>query len=101
MAESSFDVVSSVDMQEMKNAIGQAMKEITTRFDLKGTGSNVKGTVSVLPPAPFNSVAAGTAAADNVQAITVKNTGDAPLTISAAGLQTGANARTIWADSLG
>src|SRR6478735_3808853 len=61
--------------------------------NLKGTGSNVKGTVSVLPPAPFNSVAAGTAAADNVQAITVKNTGDAPLTISAAGLQTGANAR--------
>lgn len=42
MAESSFDVVSSVDMQEMKNAIGQAMKEITTRFDLKGTGSNIE-----------------------------------------------------------
>jgi uncharacterized protein YajQ (UPF0234 family) len=29
-------------MQEMKNAIGQAMKEITTRFDLKGTGSNIE-----------------------------------------------------------
>ena len=42
MAESSFDVVSSVDMQEMKNAIGQAMKEISTRFDLKGTGSNIE-----------------------------------------------------------
>ena len=42
MAESSFDVVSTVDMQEMKNAIGQAMKEITTRFDLKGTGSNIE-----------------------------------------------------------
>jgi uncharacterized protein YajQ (UPF0234 family) len=41
MAESSFDVVSSVDLQEVKNAIGQAMKEITTRFDLKGTGSEV------------------------------------------------------------
>jgi len=36
MAESSFDVVSSVDLQEVKNAISQAMKEITTRFDLKG-----------------------------------------------------------------
>jgi uncharacterized protein YajQ (UPF0234 family) len=42
VADSSFDVVSSVDMQEMKNAIGQAMKEITTRFDLKGTGSNIE-----------------------------------------------------------
>ena len=41
MAESSFDVVSSVDLQEVKNAIAQAMKEITTRFDLKGTGSDI------------------------------------------------------------
>ena len=41
MAESSFDVVSSVDLQEVKNAISQAMKEITTRFDLKSTGSEV------------------------------------------------------------
>jgi uncharacterized protein YajQ (UPF0234 family) len=42
MAESSFDVVSSVDLQEVKNAIAQAMKEITTRFDLKGSGSNIE-----------------------------------------------------------
>jgi cyclic-di-GMP-binding protein len=42
VAESSFDVVSSVDLQEVKNAVAQAMKEITTRFDLKGTGSNVE-----------------------------------------------------------
>ena len=41
MAESSFDIVSTVDLQEVKNAIAQAMKEITTRFDLKGTGSEV------------------------------------------------------------
>jgi cyclic-di-GMP-binding protein len=41
MADSSFDVVSSVDLQEVKNAIAQAMKEITTRYDLKGTGSDV------------------------------------------------------------
>ena len=41
MAESSFDVVSSVDMQEVKNAILQAMKEITTRFDLKGANAEI------------------------------------------------------------
>jgi len=41
MAESSFDVVSSVDLQEVKNAISQAMKEVTTRFDLKGTASDI------------------------------------------------------------
>ena len=42
MAESSFDVVSNVDMQEVKNAISQAMKEITTRFDLKGSSSTIE-----------------------------------------------------------
>lgn len=42
MADSSFDVVSTVDLQEVKNAIGQAMKEITTRFDLKGTSSTIE-----------------------------------------------------------
>jgi hypothetical protein len=41
MADSSFDIVSSVDLQEVKNAIAQATKEIQTRFDLKGTGSSV------------------------------------------------------------
>ena len=42
MADSSFDIVSSVDLQEVKNAIAQAMKEIQTRFDLKGTNSTVE-----------------------------------------------------------
>ncbi|MDB5096926.1 MAG: hypothetical protein JWM80_1347 [Cyanobacteria bacterium RYN_339] len=39
--ESSFDVVSKVDMQEATNAINQAQKEIDTRFDLKGSGSEI------------------------------------------------------------
>ena len=42
MADSSFDIVSSVDLQEVKNAIAQATKEIQTRFDLKGTGSSIE-----------------------------------------------------------
>jgi cyclic-di-GMP-binding protein len=42
MADSSFDIVSSVDLQEVKNAIAQAMKELQTRFDLKGTNSTVE-----------------------------------------------------------
>jgi hypothetical protein len=42
MAENSFDIVSSVDLQEVKNAIAQAMKEIQTRFDLKGTNSTIE-----------------------------------------------------------
>ena len=41
MAESSFDIVSKVDLQEIRNAIAQAMKEIVTRYDLKGTGSEI------------------------------------------------------------
>ena len=41
MADNSFDIVSKVDLQEVRNAIAQAMKEISTRFDLKGSGSEV------------------------------------------------------------
>jgi hypothetical protein len=39
--ENSFDVVSKIDMQEARNAIDQAMKEIRQRFDLKDTRSEV------------------------------------------------------------
>ena len=42
MAEYSFDVVSKVDLQEMSNAIGQAQKEISNRFDFKGSKSNIE-----------------------------------------------------------
>ncbi len=41
-AENTFDVVSKVDLQEVKNALDQAMKEIKTRFDLKDSRSEVK-----------------------------------------------------------
>ena len=33
----SFDVVSEVNMQEVKNAVNQAVREVDTRFDFKGT----------------------------------------------------------------
>ncbi len=36
----SFDVVSEVDMHETRNAVDQANREVTTRFDFKGTGSS-------------------------------------------------------------
>ena len=42
MADSSFDIVSSVDLQEVKNAIAQATKEIQTRYDLKSSSSSVE-----------------------------------------------------------
>jgi len=37
----SFDVVSEVDMQEIRNAVDQASRELATRFDFKGTDSVV------------------------------------------------------------
>jgi hypothetical protein len=39
--ENSFDIVSKVDIQEVRNAIDQAMKEIRQRFDLKDSHSEV------------------------------------------------------------
>ena len=41
MADSSFDVVSKVDRQEVDNAVNQTAKEIGQRFDFKGTGASI------------------------------------------------------------
>lgn len=56
--ESSFDVVSSVDMQEVDNAFQQAKKEIAQRYDLKDSGAEItldkaKKTMTVAAPADF------------------------------------------------
>jgi uncharacterized protein YajQ (UPF0234 family) len=40
--ESSFDVVSQFDRQELVNAIDQAIREIRTRFDLKDSGTTIE-----------------------------------------------------------
>lgn len=40
-SESSFDVVSKVDRQEVDNALNQAAKEIAQRYDFKGVGASV------------------------------------------------------------
>ena len=42
MADSSFDIVSEIDQQEVKNAVAQALKEIQTRYDLKDSKSNIE-----------------------------------------------------------
>ena len=39
---SSFDVVSEVDRQEVRNAVDQAQREIGTRFDFKNTNSSIE-----------------------------------------------------------
>ncbi len=39
--DSSFDVVSRVDMQEVKNAVQQAQKELAQRYDFKGSTSGI------------------------------------------------------------
>lgn len=39
--DSSFDVVSEVDVQEVRNAVDQASREISQRFDFKNTGSSI------------------------------------------------------------
>ena len=41
MADSSFDIVSKIDRQEVDNALNQAAKEIGTRFDFRGVGASI------------------------------------------------------------
>ncbi len=40
--QSSFDIVSEVDMQEVRNAVDQAAREIHQRFDFKNTGTSIE-----------------------------------------------------------
>jgi uncharacterized protein YajQ (UPF0234 family) len=40
-ADNSFDIVSKLDLQEVRNAVDQALKEIHTRFDLKDSKSEI------------------------------------------------------------
>ncbi|GFO53116.1 UPF0234 protein [Geomonas sp. Red276] len=52
----SFDIVSKVDMQEVDNAVNQAVKEIAQRYDFKGTKSEVtleKDAIKVLADDDF------------------------------------------------
>jgi len=42
VADSSFDVVSKVDRQEVDNALNQAAKELGTRFDFRNTGAGIE-----------------------------------------------------------
>lgn len=56
--DQSFDVVSQVDLQEMDNAVQQATREISQRFDLKDTGSTVMfdrtaSTLTIAAPGDF------------------------------------------------
>lgn len=56
--DSSFDIVSQIDMQEVDNAYGQAKKEIGQRYDLKDSGSDIaldkgKKIITVTAPSDF------------------------------------------------
>jgi uncharacterized protein YajQ (UPF0234 family) len=42
MADSSFDIVSKVERQEVDNALNQASRELTTRFDFKNVGASIE-----------------------------------------------------------
>jgi len=42
MADSSFDIVSKVDRQEVDNALNQAAKEVSQRYDFKNVGASIE-----------------------------------------------------------
>ena len=41
-SDSSFDIVSEINLQEMDNAVNQAVKEISTRYDFKGSAASLE-----------------------------------------------------------
>jgi cyclic-di-GMP-binding protein len=42
VADSSFDIVSKIDRQEVDNALSQTAREVATRYDFKGTGATIE-----------------------------------------------------------
>ena len=46
MADSSFDIVSKVDPMELENAVNQAHKELTQRYDFKGVDAKIEKNAS-------------------------------------------------------
>jgi len=52
----SFDIVSEVDLQEVKNAVDQASRELTTRFDFRGIDARFEleeGAIAIWAPEEF------------------------------------------------
>lgn len=52
----SFDIVSQINMHELTNAIDQANREVTNRFDFKGTASRIENKdqlITIIAPAEF------------------------------------------------
>jgi len=52
----SFDIVSNIDNHEITNAVDQANREVSTRFDFKGTNARVelqKNTLTIIAPTDF------------------------------------------------
>ena len=57
-SQSSFDVTTSVDLQEVDNAVNQAQKEIAQRYDFKGTVATIdfsrtEGTLSLMAESEY------------------------------------------------
>lgn len=52
----SFDIVSNIDQHELTNAVDQANREVSTRFDFKGTNARLtlnKTTITMIAPTDF------------------------------------------------
>jgi uncharacterized protein YajQ (UPF0234 family) len=52
----SFDIVSNIDLHEVTNAVDQANREVTTRFDFKDTNARLelaKETITIIAPSDF------------------------------------------------
>lgn len=52
----SFDIVSNIDQHELMNAVDQANREVSTRFDFKGTNARIeldKDQITVIAPSDF------------------------------------------------
>jgi cyclic-di-GMP-binding protein len=71
-ADSSFDVVSKLDRQEVDNALNQAAKEVSQRYDFKGTDASVRWSGDEVIRIEANSEERATAVLDVLQTKLIK-----------------------------
>ncbi len=72
MADSSFDIVSKIDQQEVANALNSAAREVSTRYDFKNVGASIEASGEALVVIKANTEERANAVLDVFQTWLVK-----------------------------
>ncbi len=96
MADSSFDIVSKLDHQEVDNALSQTAREISQRFDFKGTGAEITWSGDQAVEISANAEDRATAVLDVFKEKLIKRQQSLKILDAASPASPGASRRSPW-----